>query len=1071
MLRFIQLASLVCLLTTAEIASAQSEIVVEFDVRGPDGQPIADTAVEVIPAERHPFPSAKGAAKQATTDADGRARVVLTEAANRLRVSVPGAGFAVTDGYDPTTRGTIIVGLPRLVPFASITGVLPDSLRGNGVTLDPQAYLAGRRTVKPIDIGPDGKFTFRDLRPGRYMLQPKRNGEPVGVIANITLAPGEARVITSDAFYPDPFIAPPEDTKPDVPSAKAAVTMKSKLAEPSPDAFPFAPYVWYAGTVRDQQGRGMSNIKVFLSGHQATMLDARDVVFMTETDHHGRWEIRSVDRLKQVSGGRLLAYHYDHPLAFASCRTNDSASLLDEVKPVLVPERYDLVVPERERGGTLRVRVLQSDGTPAAKATVAVAQGGEHAFSRLGRGYGADFRTLDDVLQPEKTTDSLGRVHFNMLTPGLYALVAAGGETTARGLLNGARGFDDPPPDEAFCHGIAVRAGEFTDYVVQLGKRRGRMEVVVQDAAGRPVAEQHPSLELGLPNDQGGGTQGLQLDAGGRGSFWRFRSGLYTARIRYTSGPIHSYPVQEGPFSEAQVTLAHSPLLQGFPPAVLTASDRTPGSLKIELRDAAGRPARGAVKSTNQMGETFLAGGTDDDGVLMWRNVSPGGASFTAYLPDMKSSPCRETSPFAGDDALVGRKLLLQQGVNVGYGRTAVLRFEPQPVGYIRGRVRPAANRTTADYRLADPDGGHRCSSFRIYYDATTGEFLLGPLPLGPTRVTVNERQSSAGGWNGAAKTVDVRNDRVEFVELVPKQRTAAAAPPTDSPNDSPADGEPRGDVRTGRIVAADGKTPIVGAYFAIYPRDAKHSGYRNAADSDGRFTYRPGTLPLSVGLEVTGPYVAAAWLPGSFAPTIVPLPATADEELTIVLDRGQRLNGRVTIGGGSVGDIGNRLQVLLSPDQPTPLDANHYDDLIPSADGSFEIGGLAAGTYRSQAALDGIWLSTTQEVVIADATAPEPITLDIPRPGPPSVLKCVDLQGRPVAGVTVTLRRPDGPLMKRLWPKTFHADARGVLHLPPLEAGKHTFTTSHSKLPYEITLEPIPKTGGKPYEKKIVID
>ena len=60
--------------------------------------------------------------------------------------------------------------------------------------------------------------------------------------------------------------------------------------------------------------------------------------------------------------------------------------------------------------------------------------------------------------------------------------------------------------------------------------------------------------------------------------------------------------------------------------------------------------------------------------------------------------------------------------------------------------------------------------------------------------------------------------------------------------------------------------------------------------------------------------------------------------------------------------------------------------------------------------------------------------------------LKVVDRQGRPLAGVTATVVRPEGPLAEALWPREFTSDGAGAIHIPALETGTHRVQVRSAK-------------------------
>jgi hypothetical protein len=1059
-------------------AAARAETIVEFAVRRPDGRAAANVAVEVALIDRIRFPTAQNNKPTTiTTDAEGTARYPLVGPATRLRVTLPGEGCAVTDLFNAVPGGKISVGLPRLVPFGSIQGILPEALRGDDITLDPQAHLFGIRTVEPIEVGRDGRFVFKNLGPARYILQPQRDGKPLEWVANVTLSPGETATVTPESFHPDPQFprkprapAPVPDSSPVAPSPPtSSVVPGAERAQASPEAaletWPVKPVVWYAGTVRDENGRPASGVKVFAHGEHDSGLRSWEVALETETDHLGRWEIRSINRDQTLDyGARIVAKSRERPSAFAACRVG--VSPWRNAVPLDAPERHDLVLPARESGGRLFVRVLLEDGRPAADASVVVTRGtGPYVFTSFNRIHIAALEALEDVLKPMVKTDSEGRAYFSDLSPGLYSLVASEGPATARNIARGGGWHLESPPQDARCYGVPVRRGEASEYVIRLAKRLSPVQLELRDTEGRPIADKKTSLERKRPGDGGYGTQGLEFDAQGRASLPAYASGLTEARIRFLEGVIQFYPVRDGPFYEAEVVLAGSALLKDFPPLVLTTGYQRPAAVRLLLRDVDGRPARGSFKATGGAREPSIVGGTDDDGMLAWKNFAPGKYSFTPFLPGIEAPACREESPFADDRSLTGLKLLLSQSMEVKLGCESALVFEPRPVGYVRGRVRPAKGCNGADYHLEDPENWNASSQYRTYYDAATGEFLLGPLPVGKTRITLLDVRSPSGKVACAAAEVEVRNDRVTLVELT-------AAEPKPVPAAVPEGTGPATRLRSGIVMTPDGKTPAAGAALYVYRRESEHGRQLELTDSDGRFTYRLDHLLRGLGGDERGPLVFAAWLPGIYPPMTAPLPAVDDEEteLKIVLNASRRLKGRVTIGGDPVEGLGTRLRVLLAADQATPVDRLIENEITPSADGTFDLGAPPAGKYRLQAALDGIWLSAAMDFTVTDATTPKPFTIDIRRPGPPSVITCVDKKGKPVGGVTVAVRNREGPLARRLWPRSFTADAAGVLYLAPLEAGTHVLETSDGKT-HELIIEPLPATGGALHRQTIVFD
>jgi hypothetical protein len=279
---------------------------------------------------------------------------------------------------------------------------------------------------------------------------------------------------------------------------------------------------------------------------------------------------------------------------------------------------------------------------------------------------------------------------------------------------------------------------------------------------------------------------------------------------------------------------------------------------------------------------------------------------------------------------------------------------------------------------------------------------------------------------------------------------------------------------RRGMVFLSDGATPAAGATVYVFQPSREWPNSSATADASGRFTYRldPHRLgPSATATEQRPALIAVS--PGAEAPALAMMPDENEpRELRLVLGPPTRLRGSVTIGGERVGTIGNRILVRITRQDGSPLDRYFDAEFNPSADGSFDRAGLAPGTYRLQAALDRIWLSTTRAVEVGSETGETAtIALDIGRPGVPSVVRCVDAAGKPVAGATFSLSRPDGPLTNRLWPPSFTADAAGLLQLPPLEAGPHFLPLPNRNARHELQVPPISASGKEPFRLTIALE
>ena len=124
---------------------------------------------------------------------------------------------------------------------------------------------------------------------------------------------------------------------------------------------------------------------------------------------------------------------------------------------------------------------------------------------------------------------------------------------------------------------------------------------------------------------------------------------------------------------------------------------------------------------------------------------------------------------------------------------------------------------------------------------------------------------------------------------------------------------------------------------------------------------------------------------------------------------------------------------------------------------------GLTPGLYLVQAALDDIWLSPGVRIDVKDQAAERVQDLDIGAPGVATVVQCVDAGGKPVAGAKAKVQRPAGPLSEQLWNLEFVADAAGVMHIPPLEAGEHVLLFEGQAGEQRFTVAPIVDKNAEP--------
>lgn len=366
--------------------------------------------------------------------------------------------------------------------------------------------------------------------------------------------------------------------------------------------------------------------------------------------------------------------------------------------------------------------------------------------------------------------------------------------------------------------------------------------------------------------------------------------------------------------------------------------------------------------------------------------------------------------------------------------------MRPQPQGYVRGRIwvpgRPSQYALYQPFYSLSPPG--------VRLDPVTGEFVAGPFPAGPALLQLSRPSSAAGAAPPAWQAhIGVVPGKVVRVTLSPEGMATAPASHTaamltmgavlSSDRDAPL---------SGTVFLPNGKTPAWGARVALVVPPAWPPVKMARADAAGHLT--EGDYRYSVGAPVNPPPgsptepVVVAWLPGASGAAVVPY--VSGQAVHVVLPAPAFVQGRVTVGGKAAAGVNSSFRVVAAYQGRGKLNPLLSVEATAQADGSFELAGLTPGTYRVQAARDGVWVSSAQALTVGGGVLPD-LTLDIPGPGQPMNLRLVNRAGRPLPGAIVTVSHPPGPLTDELWPKTLTADSMGGLHLEGLAAGPQTLT------------------------------
>jgi hypothetical protein len=249
-----------------------------------------------------------------------------------------------------------------------------------------------------------------------------------------------------------------------------------------------------------------------------------------------------------------------------------------------------------------------------------------------------------------------------------------------------------------------------------------------------------------------------------------------------------------------------------------------------------------------------------------------------------------------------------------------------------------------------------------------------------------------------------------------------------------------------GHVYLEDGKSPAVGADVICYAsrgRDAIASG-----TTDGNGVLRLGHPNMRLfgedAPDEPRTAVFIARLPGSRGASILSIEADARHKpLTFILPPPMAARGKLTVAGKLPPSNAVKCEVLAAHH-----DKSRLNDLLSvratvQPDGSFELAGLTPGRHLVQAALDGIWLSNSIELIVDPQQPTPPLQFDIRAPGHPSSICLQNADGVIVPGATLTVDRPTGPMTT---PYILTADGAGIVHIPALEAGRQTYRTSLDK-------------------------
>ena len=968
---------------------------VSLTVGGPNGKPLPGQDVEVVPSGHLQF--YEGAAVYTSrTDAVGRLRLRCFPGSLQFLVLVPGIGFGATGTFDAEANQSVTAHVPPLAPFAILSGTVILALLKPGATVALRdALIMGQNLwyAPSAAIDAAGHWTLTDVLPGQHRLV-LTDGRSASEPVQVTVRPGERKsgiVLTAEE-----------------PAALLPIAAPLPISGPS-----------VRGRVTDPDGRPAAGADVFavIGYFEGSGYGQR--VLAVKTDAAGLYVIPG---LPVGNGQKGPSVHLVARLPGFGLAVADGQS---EKAPILgcwQDIEEDLVLPKSH--SELMVRVLQN-GKPAASIRVALTASDERSvvsefFHGADRGEAA--QALRALLSPSAQTGPDGTARFADLTPGLWNVTA--NRAAFFNLLS-----DKPLPPSNDSAGVIVQAGKSLTYTVSLVPPPAPVTFHVLGPDGFPIAADRIVMISQTAHNPNYGNLQLAPDSAGDGRV-TLPPGLYKVTARYGEQKL-DINVLAGPYFEGTALIAVSPAAPAPRPVVIPTQKVGPASLRVRLQDTGGQPLRGTVTVGGPFNPALYAATIDADGMVIFPNMPQNFFPYTvtahiAGRPE-RAALRQAPGPLPTDDALsaeIGQPM--PQTVRIRGGEEATLTFGRELPGYVRLRlIGPLAsqNRYYIEGRQTNDE-----PFTEAHFNPADNEYILGPLPAGRRTFHL---------FRNVPPPVDINLDAGEITLTVqPGQVVHATLTPQSTAALEAVDAAPL----LGTVYLPDGKTPAWGARAALFIPTWVVPRRTARADTQGRLTLNDfwDSTVRSSETEAGSPAgaVVAAWLPGANGAVIVPFVPGRDQKL--ILPPSVSLHGRVTVGGQTVTALSpSQFQVRAAYQGKGRLNAALSVDAAVQADGTFTLAGLTLGTYQVQAARDDVWLSKTQ-IITVGADALSDMTLDIAPPGSPVILSLVDRQGKPQAGQSATIVRPNGPLTGEVWPRTLTADNAGRLRVDGLEAGHH---------------------------------
>ncbi|TWT29746.1 hypothetical protein KOR34_50640 [Posidoniimonas corsicana] len=1040
---------------------------VRIQTQGADGRPLADRAVHLYPADRFGGFGRESLMLSGRTDARGVIEIRQFPGVAEWIVCFPGLGHTQTGPIVVTPGGESTITLHRPAPYAAISGRLSDELRdqtdGESPIVLLATDLAWQYRQAPFDA--EGRFRLADVPIGsNYELRIK--GVKTKTIGMRGLHPGEQRSGVA--------VEPREN-----PSAEWKL-ITQQWNDRQRKVHDWKPTL--RGRVVDHEGRAVEGAEVFatIKYHGGTRMG--QITKSATTNAAGMYAIP--DARGNVSSIALIAHVAGRPLAigrggfagddgldwsgvgFGSFLSSVSREELDDLPLPQVLHQADLVIPERQQGGELRVTIYQ-DARPSEGAGVALESVDyQPTFSPMWA-LGNVPRELQELLTPSARTDAHGVAVFSGLTPGLYSVTT----------FTWSDASDRIPPIygvdrswSSFADHVAIRSGVST--VASLNRTKTKLEyppIRVFDTSGEWLSNIKVNTSWTRPASRGGARSTIEIDEQGVGRVHIGGLGMRRLEVRYLSpsqdsvtSPMPFHQSREGARKVALSRLMPREQAVVFRPRKLEAA-----TLQVEVTDQDGRPAKGAAAVEVRYDVREVAA-LDSQGAARFERMRPGRVTVGAIVAGAAAPPARLD---ATDEELTDQWMIPVKSLELAADEQASVQLRVQPVAYIRGRISPLPPKN-ASMRLSTSNYAARSSlDTKCWFNHQTGEFIIGPVLPGRIEAQVHlSRDNAPLAYAKHTFHVDRQGvHREDFpLELTTIKNSTPSAPPLE-----------------GRVYRADGKTPAYAARIAAYTPNQPRSPYSRWRPADtwtnaaGRFIARKPTLwrkqysDLKLPPGTPTEPVLVAWLPGELGATITPLPSppAEGEELRIVLPEPAGVRGAVTVGGESPLGMPAAITVLAQHRGRGRLDEVLSVRTTANADGAYELPGLTPGEYDVQAAVDGIWLSSTTRVSVpAGGPWSHTLDIDVPPLGDAAEYRLIDAAGTPLANQSIRLAIPefDGPLGSTLRSPEMSTDTGGVVHVEGLRAGEHEFELGTDGARYRFEVPPLGSPTPIPVDLRV---